>query len=151
MATRSFIIIANPKGDYTGIYCHWDGYPAHVGRILSEHYAKPSQARALVRLGNLSSLGERLEPLDSTTHAFDNAEKGTTVAYHRDRGEEWAHTAPVTKPTLRELIEVAGQSWCEYVHLYWNKHWSFQEIDEALEGKPFIPTTPDTIRTAQEA
>ena len=35
MATRSFIIRQsnNPEAGprYTGIYCHWDGYPSYVG------------------------------------------------------------------------------------------------------------------------
>lgn len=135
MATRSFIIVANPKGDFTGIYCHWDGYPSHNGRILLDHHHKPSQARALIRLGSLSSLSE----------------DGTVNAYHRDRGDTWEHVKPVTTGTLSELLALAGESGCEYVYLYWNKHWSFQDLGEAIGGTPFIPLTPESISAHQEA
>ena len=36
MGTRSFIGIANPKGDYSAIYCHYDGYPDYMGAMLRE-------------------------------------------------------------------------------------------------------------------
>lgn len=98
MGTRSFIILPNPKGDYTGIYCHWDGYPKHVGRLLRDHYSKPAAARELIRLGDLSSLGERLRPLNPEAHSFDEAERGTTVAYGRDRGEP---SRPARRPRWR--------------------------------------------------
>ena len=151
MATRSFIIVANPKGDYTGIYCHWDGYPSGVGRVLSDHYAKPSQVRELIRLGSLSSLGERAKPVNPAAHSFENKEPGTTVAFFRDRGDEpWDQVKPVTRGTLAELLQVADDSWCEYVYLYWNGHWSFNELDEALDRKPFIQATPENIKAYQE-
>ncbi len=156
MATRSFIIIANPKGDYTGIYCHFDGYPSYVGRLLSEHYRTKGKARELIRLGSLSSLGERAAPINPAAHTFDNKEDGTTVAYHRDRGEACATTRPITKPTLGEMLQIADANGCEYVYLYWGatpgtRHWSFAEIDAALERRPFTQLTPETIKAYQEA
>lgn len=153
MATRSFIIVANPKGDYTGIYCHWDGYPSGVGRTLSEHYTQPSKVRDLIRLGSLSSLGERVAPLVSEgpcAHSFDNKEPGTTVAFFRDRGDEpWDQVKPITCDTLAELLQEADDSWCEYVYLYWNKHWSFNDLGAAIDRKPFLQLTPETIKAYQ--
>lgn len=151
MATRSFIIIANPKGDFTGIYCHWDGYPSGVGRVLCEHYTKPSQVRELIRLGSLSSLGERVSPIDPSKHSFDNKEPGTTVAFFRDRGDEpWDQVKPATADTLAELLQVADDCWCQYVYLYWNKHWSFNELGAAIDRKAFHQLTPETIEAYQE-
>lgn len=134
MGTRSFIILPNPKGDYTGIYCHWDGYPKHVGRLLRDHYSKPAAARELIRLGDLSSLGERLRPLNPEAHSFDEAERGTTVAYGRDRGEP---SPPRTTATLAEMVQTAADSWCEYVYLLFNGVWHVLPIDEALDRQPF--------------
>ena len=110
MGTRSFIITANPKGDFTGIYCHWDGYPSHNGKLLLEHYNSKGKARELVRLGSLSSLGERAKPLNPEAHSFNNKEEDTTVAYHRDRGEAWAGVKPTTAEPLSELVSLADEA-----------------------------------------
>ena len=40
MATRSNTGIENENGRVSAIYCHWDGYPEHNGRILKEHYSE---------------------------------------------------------------------------------------------------------------
>lgn len=71
MSTRSTISIQTPKG-IRSIYCHFDGYLRHNGKILLENYDTPDKVNALIDLGDISSLGENLEK---------------TVAYHRDRGE----------------------------------------------------------------
>jgi len=57
MATRSTISIRNEDDTVTSIYCHWDGYIDHNGRILVENYKTEEEVRALLALGNLSSLG----------------------------------------------------------------------------------------------
>ena len=36
MGTRSVIARPSSEGDFHGIYCHYDGYPAHQGRVLFE-------------------------------------------------------------------------------------------------------------------
>lgn len=73
MATRSLIGIRLPSGNLRGIYCHWDGYPSGVGKTLKENYTEGNRVEQLLKLGDISELGESL---------------GKTVAYHRDRGEE---------------------------------------------------------------
>ena len=141
MGTRSFIIVANPKGDFTGSYCHWDGYPSHNGRVLLEHYSTKGKARELVRLGSLSSLGERAKPLNPDLHSFDCKEPNTTVAYHRDRGEAWENVSPLTHDTLSDLVDTAAECWCEYVYLFWNGHWSYNTIANAKRNKAWEPLT----------
>lgn len=149
MATRSFIIVANPKGDFTGSYCHWDGYPSHNGRILLEHYSSKAKARELINLGWLSSLGERAKPLDPFNHTYDNKEPGTTVAYGRDRGE--TNVKPAKRDTLAELVQEADEAWCEYVYLFWNGHWSYNTITNAVEGKAWEPLTWENTAKEKEA
>ncbi len=34
MGTRSVIARPSPDGGFSGTYCHYDGYPAHQGRVL---------------------------------------------------------------------------------------------------------------------
>jgi hypothetical protein len=75
MATRSRIAIQYENGPIESVYCHWDGYPQANGATLLEHYTDKNKVAALISLGSLSSLGQT--PV-------------STVAYHRDRGEDLA-------------------------------------------------------------
>lgn len=120
MATRSRIGIVNEDGTVSSIYCHWDGYPDHNGKLLTTHYTDREKVKALIELGSISSLGEHVEPPsvvdESDTdgkkgermlkrfgvigkHSFDNPLPGVTVAYHRDRGEEY------TKPRINKSLD----------------------------------------------
>ena len=83
MGTRSTIAIQNEDGTVTGIYCHWDGYLSHNGDILQKFYTTEEKVRALIALGDLSSLGEQI----GSKHDFNNAPDGECNAYGRDRGE----------------------------------------------------------------
>ena len=62
MATRSFIVRKSirQKGAltsrYTGIYCHWDGYPQYVGVMLRDHYSHDGELQVLLGRGSISSL-----------------------------------------------------------------------------------------------
>ena len=48
MSTRSFICIEDDEQGYRGIYCHYDGYPKHVGKLLVEFHNSLSAAKAIV-------------------------------------------------------------------------------------------------------
>ena len=48
MSTRSFICIEDAEHGYRGIYCHYDGYPEHVGRLLVEFHNSISSAQTIV-------------------------------------------------------------------------------------------------------
>lgn len=110
MGTRSTIAIQNDDGTVTGIYCHWDGYLSHNGRILNVYYNIENQVRELIALGDLSSLGEDIgEKVD-----FNRAPDGQCVAYGRDRGE-YLNTAAQTYSSWDQLISDNGQ---EYDYLY---------------------------------
>ena len=86
MATRSNIAIQNEDGTVQSVYCHWDGYLEHNGKLLLKHYNTEETIKELISNGSLSSLGERINPIGDL-HDFDNKEEGTTVFYARDRGE----------------------------------------------------------------
>lgn len=97
MATRSTISLEFADGIIGMIYCHWDGYLEHNGKILSENYSDPFKLRELIDLGNVSIL----RPDIGVKHSFDNPHRyGTpeyiahqeqfedmTTFYGRDRGE----------------------------------------------------------------
>ena len=109
MGTRSTIAIQNANGTFTGIYCHWDGYVSHNGKILAENYTTEAKVRELIALGDLSSLGE----LIGSRQNFDDPVKGTCIAYGRDRNETGVDA--VTFDSYAELLRKIGQ---EYDYLY---------------------------------
>ena len=47
MSTRSLIGFKDDKG-ITGIYCHYDGYPGHVGKILVGYHNSAAAMRSLI-------------------------------------------------------------------------------------------------------
>lgn len=125
MGTRSAIIVKVGK-EYKGIYCHWDGYPTGlgVGAKLHIHYNSQEKAEALIALGDLSSLREKLAPEEGTTHTFDNPQADVTVAYGRDRGEtDPDYTHPKTGKTVEE---VSNKIDCAYIYVFRNGRWMFR-------------------------
>ena len=97
MATRSTIALEYADGTVHQVYCHWDGYLEHNGKILRDHYSNPFILRDLIDLGAVSSL----RPMIGTKHAFSHFElraeevagyklltENMTTFYARDRGEK---------------------------------------------------------------
>ncbi len=98
MATRSTIALEFADGTVQQVYCHWDGYLEHNGKILQEHYMDPFKVRELIDLGDVSSLGPNI----GTKHEFNSPFRYGTPEYEkwsedtrqvctfygRDRGEE---------------------------------------------------------------
>lgn len=90
MATRSRIAIENENGTVTSIYCHYDGYPnSGVGETLQQHYTDPERVKKLINLGNISSLYSEIDIPEGVKHDFNRPEDGITIAYHRDRDEDF--------------------------------------------------------------
>jgi len=74
MSTRSAIAIQETKdGPVQHIYCHYDGFPRHNGKILNEHYRDLAKVKELLALGDLSLLDETIEK--STFYCRDRKER----------------------------------------------------------------------------
>lgn len=134
MATRSRIGILNEDGTVSSIYSHWDGYPSHHGRILSTSYTDPEKVRKLINLGSISILDDEVETSDP--HTFEKPKEGVTVAYHRDRGEDY--DPPRINRSLEDYFEDDNE---EYGYLFVDGEWlvkpcygdrPIQTIKEAL-------------------
>ncbi len=123
MATRSNIGIVNDDGSVTGIYCHWDGYPEHNGKLLLNHYNNTAIVYELMDLGNLSSLNENLYCEDNN-HSFKNPVDGVCVAYGRDRGETGVESRVFNN--ISEFEKFAGNSWSDYQYLFNNGKWQYR-------------------------
>ena len=123
MGTRSRIGVMH--GDKCkSVYCHWDGYLSHNGKILQEHYDS-AKANHLVALGNLSTLGKEIgekhafSQFELTDPAEIEAHKKLTETqctfYTRDRGE----TAPYKFfADVKTALDYYDGSWCEYFYLF---------------------------------
>jgi hypothetical protein len=74
MGTRSTIALEFADGTVEQVYCHWDGYLEHNGKILAGHYINPFKLKELIALGGFSSLEATVE--------------GTAATAYTQRGEE---------------------------------------------------------------
>ena len=88
MGTRSRIGVMHGS-KCKSVYCHWDGYLGHNGRILQEHFDS-AKANHLVALGDVSSLRRNVEIPEGVEHTYDAPVDGITIFYGRDRGETGA-------------------------------------------------------------
>lgn len=104
MSTRSSITVKLPNGKYVGIYCHFDGYVENpgVGYMLLKHYNSMRRATNLVALGDISVLGRFLTT--KRPHDFENPCKGVTIAYHRDRGDDFRRSEGYTWSAVKQTI-----------------------------------------------
>lgn len=84
MATRGTIALEFQDGTIGMIYCHWDNYLEHTGKILLDHYTDPFLLRELIDLGDLSILGKSI----GVKHNFNDDAPDQCTFYGRDRGEE---------------------------------------------------------------
>jgi len=119
------IAIENPHSKAVkAIYCHWDGYLAHNGAILNEHYSNSPKVNNLIALGDLSSLRPEIgvqhafSSLDvpkEEQEAYDKEHGNSCTFYTRDRGED----APYKHfESAKAALEYYEGSWCEYFYLF---------------------------------
>ena len=102
-----------------------------MGRMLDEYYNDINKIKDLIKLGDLSSLREKINPDSTKTHTFDEPQEDVTVAYHRDRNEDWKHTKSLNCNSLDDLNDKLKYSDIEYIYLYdmKNKKWLWDYID----------------------
>lgn len=96
------------------VYTHWDG--DKLLPVLQQNYSQKELARLLVSNGYISSLGERIDPIGK--HSLDHPEPGTTVFYHRDRGDD------LLTCRYEDLDELKNHVQVKHVYYYdteWNK------------------------------
>jgi hypothetical protein len=124
MATRSTIAIVDENNEGRQIYCHWDGYLEGNGTTLMKHYTTIEKINKLMDLGDLSSLGENIDPPQGKEHSFDSKVDGVCVAYGRDRGEKDIEAKKFrNEPTRSE----------EFDYLFKNGKWHFRNL-----GREFV-------------
>lgn len=137
MATRSTIAMKTATGQVQAIYCHWDGYIDHNGKVLMTHYTDPAKVAEMIALGDLSSLGELIgEPCDFDNRSTQKNEEGQAqcVAYARDRGETGVE--PQTFDDVAQWVD--GYDGVEYYYLFNGQDWLVNKGGEMSNGFPLF-------------
>jgi hypothetical protein len=127
MATRSSIGIENADGTVTGVYCHWDGYLSHNGKLLYENFSTEEKVRELLSYGDIDSLGESI----GEKHPFHNPYDFGTPEYQQYRSTIGKMTTFLGRDCNESDIDAIvydndtefnddGQ---EYVYLFRNGKW----------------------------
>ena len=175
MSTHATIgYLENERANY--VYCHSDGFPSYLGRMLLEHYNSEELAKALVHLGALSMVRERVAPNPGEQHSFahpvysydtavmiaqdlgldpDSVPKdrlGVTTAYARDRGEDFSSgtsrvdSKAAYKRLPHHMFEHSGSS---YAYLYdcSKQQWLFAD-KYTTRDEPFVPLTNEIIEAS---
>lgn len=142
MSTRS--TIAYKEGNkIRAVYCHWDGYPEHNGRILHNFYQEARKIGMLIEMGDISCLGATF----GEQHDFSDREPAETYAetrctfYNRDRGED---TSSNEFDTVQEWIE--HYDWSDYSYLWNGTEWlvhSYNNTD--ANGFPVFDRLEDVL------
>ena len=109
MATRSRIGLQLSDDSIVSVYCHYDGYPAHNGRVLRTHFDTIEKVRELIDGGDMSC---------TRTNAGWNNETLPEVGplYYSTRGED---CPPRHDETMTEFFK-NGE---EFGYIYQNGEW----------------------------
>lgn len=113
MSTRSYICREEADGSYIGVYCHSDGYLAHNGAMLLDHYNAEKRVDRLLSMGNMSYLGKKISPYPNEPHSLDAPQDGVCLFYARDRWEKEQEAVPVNFENLEDPAP-----WIRYVYVY---------------------------------
>mgnify|MGYP003333247105 CR=1 FL=1 len=138
MGTRSRIGVMH--GDkLKSVYCHWDGYLDHNGRILQESYDS-AKANQLVALGDLSSLDKEVAIPEGIAHSFQVPLDGITVFYGRDRGE--TGTDFRVSNTFEEFLTLCDNSSAEFYYVMKDGVWYCGDTYTSTSiSKKLVPLT----------
>jgi hypothetical protein len=146
MATRSFISIKHSDDTFSGVYCHWDGYPEFTGKVLKEDYQDRKKVIELIDGGSMSSIKTRNTWTSGPTLRDEKGEyivddQGMIMSendrdpqplYHSERGD--SDVDPKHFNSEKEMFDYANGSGCEYLYTYEDlgedqPKWSFCKID----------------------
>ena len=116
MSTRSTIAMVTSRGDIYSIFCHWDGYPEYVGKILDTRYTDEKRVAKLMDMGDLESLGKTLAKCRFHRRDFGCSEEDSRKVTHKSLPE--AVAAMDAELGLRE-----------YLYLFADMRWMVHALD----------------------
>lgn len=129
MSTRGLIAIEDSDKKVRAIFVQSDMYVEYAGQILHEHYNSEEKAYALLALGSLSAIRERLSPESGETHNYDKPAQDICIAFHRDRGDQFS--APTVFENAKTMQKnILGEYWASYCYLYRNNQWYVSSVND---------------------
>lgn len=101
---------------------------------MYKYYSKYKNIEDLLKLGNIESLKEKINP---DLNSNDNV----TIAYHRDLKESLTKNKAIINNNIDDFYNILFDSWIEYVYLYdeKNKKWLYDNYsidNDKLSLKP---------------
>ena len=130
MSTNSNIAIEIKPGIAKMIYCHWDGYPSHNGKILLNHWSDRQKLMTMIEEGDVSNIAENL----GTQHDFRYCPVDECNFYRRDRKEY----RPENKASDISLEHFADFALEYFYYLDLDGVWHYSD-----HGKPFKVLTQE--------
>lgn len=122
MSTRSYIGRLTEDKQVFFVYCHFDGYPSGVGKVLKEHYYRPEDVSNLLSFGSISVLTPTVEQ---------------SFFYGRDRKEP---NQEQTQTTYDEYLPSSGFEGSGVVYKYlfdeYTEEWSCYNMQGDLVEIP---------------
>ena len=147
MSTNSRIGIVQADGSVKSIFCYWDGYPENNGRILLNNYQDRKKIEALIELGDISSLEKELNPdPEKGKHSFDHPQDDVTLAYHRDRNEDWEDVKPRVDKDTETFIQSDVEEWG---YLFKDGKWFVIDGHVGKQNQKLEPLTEEYIRDSE--
>ena len=110
MGTRSRIGIQLADDSIISIYCHYDGFPEHVGKLLVVNYNQ-------FNLDKLFGEPKDLRCLDIPSKEQDVLQDPSNIAQYTFR-------------SIYELKERAMNMHCEYLYYFQNGIWNCMDFNE---------------------
>ena len=131
MSTRVWIAKELDNGKYRSIYCHNDGYPSHTGMVLLKGYNTEEKLDELLDVGDISVIGEQLNPDPTKPHDHLEFQNGVVLAYGRDIGEKRVGARE------RDYSAITTETDCNYTYIFTrNQKWTFIKLGQpTLEVK----------------
>lgn len=158
MSTRSIIATTNPDHTISAIYCHSDGYPSRVGKLLLDHYTNLDDITRLMGLGDLSWLGDKPEDpgdlweREKLFYALDREDRCKAFdeywddvsqyckSYATNSCEHSERMFPKPLPQAEFDQAVDDSIMIDYVYLWDGTQWQYKH-----RGDGFAPLTPKTV------
>ena len=140
MSTHATIAIS--KGStINSIYVYSDGYLSYIVPILLNHYNTTEQVNELVSLGDCSFIGSKIK--GSETHSFLEPDHDTTIAYHRDGGEDLnIKTFEITTNNLNHILSSLHKG-VNYVYIFntSDNTWYIHQNDLLIKLIEYFPAS----------
>ena len=119
MGTRSYIAKDIGEGKLLTILCQLEGYLEYTGALLINHYNTPEKVDALLSMGNIYCLGEKLDPDPTLPHGRNSRQyqENVTIVFGRDRGKV---TWPARKMTFEDMNE--NDDLVDFMYIFTPQH-----------------------------